>query len=378
MQVGFSDTNVSKFAGSTEKIDPKIKDDSVHIYAYDWATLLKDYKIEETYYENLRTDEIIQQLAGLAGIDSSKIDLEIGYLTIEFAWFPEGSIWYYITQIAEAEGGMVFFDKDGILTFWNRLHFKSSDESVYDFSFDTNILELDYKVSKDRVKNKIEVKANPKKRLEDKTIYSIQDDVPIINAGETTEVWAQYFYGLEISVPALNVQVPTIGVDILGNAQADGGGADMSAYLSISSYSIFRESIKMNIINNHSTDTIYVTTINITGDPIVIKSRIESIEDDQPSQSIYGVQLLEIDNDYLDDADYAETLASQRLEELKDPLDFIKIETVGVPFLEVGDKVTVQKSFDGTTEDFYIISNRWRQDDDFIQTLELQKKVTIN
>jgi len=106
--------------------------------------------------------------------------------------------------------------------------------------------------------------------------------------------------------------------------QEDGGGADMSAYLSISSYSIFRESIKINIANSHPTDTIYVTTINITGDPIVIKSRIEATKEDQASKSIYGVQVLSIENDLLDDSDYAETLATQRLAELKDPLDFIK------------------------------------------------------
>jgi hypothetical protein len=378
VEVGFSDNNVNKFSGAIEKIDPKLKEDSVHIYSYDWATLLKDFKIEEIYYENLRTDEIITRLAGLAGVDSSKIDLETGNLTIEFAWFPEGTIWYYMTQVAEAEGGAIFFDTEGILKFWNKDHFKETDESIYDFTFDTNILDLDYEVSKNRVRNRIEVRANPKKKLESKTIYSVQDDPTSISAGSTQEVWAQYFYGLERSVPALNVEVPVIGTDIIGNSQSDGGGTDLSAYLSISSYSIFRESIRINIANSHPTDTIYITTINITGDPIVTKSRVESTEEDQPSQSIYGVQILSIENDLIDDQDYADTLAEQRLAELKDPLDFIRIEAVGVPFLEPGDKVNVERSFDGTKEDFYIVSNRWRQDDDFIQTLELQKKVIIN
>jgi len=377
LSVGFSNSNISKFAGMIEKIDPKLEEDSVHIYSYDWATLLKDYKIEKIYYENLRTDEIIQRLASLAGVDSSKIDLETGYLTIEFAWLPEGSIWYYMAQIAEAEGGMVFSDSGGVLHFWNRLHFKENDESQYTFTFDTNIISLDYEISKVKVKNRIEVKASPKKLLSSKIIYSVQD-VPILNVGATDEIWCQFFYGLEDSVPALNVQVPVIGTDIIGNSQEDGGGTNLSAYLSISSYSIFRESIKLNIKNNHPTDTVYLTTVNITGDPIVTKSRIESIKEDQTSQSIYGVQTLAIENDYLDDADYAETLATQRLKELKDSLDFIRIEAIGVPFLRVGDKVTVQRSFDGTQEDFYIVSNRWRQDDDFIQTLELQKRVIIN
>ena len=136
LALGFSDNNIVKFAGLTEKLDPNISEDSIHIYSYDWATFLKDYKIEETFYENLRTDEIIQQLASIAGIDSSKIELETGYLTIEFAWLPEGSIWYYMTQVAEAEGGMVFFDNNGILKFWNRLHFDGIGGALHNFSFD--------------------------------------------------------------------------------------------------------------------------------------------------------------------------------------------------------------------------------------------------
>lgn len=377
LQAGFSNVNVKKFSGLIERLTPKLKEDTIHIYAYDWATSLKDYKIEETYYENLRTDEIIQQLASTAGVDSSKISLEQGLLTIEFAWLPEGSIWYYMTQVAETEGGMVFFDEEGVLTFWNRTHFSVDDPVVHNFTFAENIMNFDYEVSKDRVKNRIEVKANPKKKLENKTIYSVQD-IQSIAPGETQEIWCQFFYGREDSVSALNVEVPTIGTDILGNAQQDGGGADLSAYLAISSYSIFRESIKLNILNSHPSTTIYLTKVNITGDPIVIKSRIESIKENATSRSLYGTQILAIENDLLDDSDYAETLATQRLTELKDPQDFVRIEAIGVPYLKVGDKVNVERSFDGVKEDFYVVANRWQQHGDFVQNLELQKKVIYN
>jgi hypothetical protein len=44
----------------------------------------------------------------------------------------------------------------------------------------------------------------------------------------------------------------------------------------------------------------------------------------------------------------------------------------------VGDRVNVQRSFGGEREDFHVISNRWRMEDDFTQTLELEKKSTIS
>jgi hypothetical protein len=59
-------------------------------------------------------------------------------------------------------------------------------------------------------------------------------------------------------------------------------------------------------------------------------------------------------------------------------MDFITIDVVGVPYLQCGDKVSVQRSFDGEMENFYIVSNRWRVEDDFTQTLELQKRVIVN
>ena len=376
VNIGFKDNNARKFAGSIQSIVPKIKDDKISVYCYDWVNVLKDKKITSTYYENLRTDQIIENLAQLAGIDSSSMNLEEGQLTIEFAWLQEGSIWTYINQVAEAEGGIVFFDEEGTLNFYNRNHFDTYPDPVYGFTFDDNIMDLDFEVSKQNVKNRIEIKAYPKKKLTSKTIYDLTDSIAI-DAGQTEEIWGQFNYGVETVVPAINVQVPVVGTDILANTESDGSGTDVSSDIEISSYSIFQESIKVNIKNN-SSSTVYITKFTITGDPIVIKSRIEIVKEDSNSKSLYGTQILSIENNLLDDEDYAETLAEKKLNELKEPLDTIKIDCVGVPYLRVGDIVSAQRSFDGKSENFQIIKNRWQLIDDFVQHLTLQKKVGIS
>lgn len=376
VNVGFANENMRKFAGSIQKIVPNIKDDVVTAYCYDWVNVLKDKKIISTYYENLRTDQIISNLAGLAGIDSGKMNLEEGQLSIEFAWFPEGSIWTYINQVAEAEGGIVFFDEEGVLTFYNRIHFSTYPDPIYGFSFDENIMDLGFEISKDKVKNRIEIKANPKKKLVDKIIYELEE-AQSISPGDTIEVWGQYNYGVEVSVPALNVSVPELGTDILANSQADGLGTNRTANIQITSYSIFQESIKVNIKNNFGS-TVYITKFNVTGDPIVTKSRIEVVAEDANSQSLYDTQILAIENNLMDNDGYAETLAAQKLSEMKDPIDTISIEVIGAPFLRVGDIVSVQRSFDGTYQNFQIIKARWRMDGDFMQNLELQKKLGIS
>ncbi len=374
--IGFKGNNIRKFAGSISNIKPNLKNDIVTAYCYDWVNVLKDKKIVSTYYENLRTDQIIANLASLAGIDASKLNLEVGELTIEFAWLQEGSIWTYINQVSEAEGGIVFFDAEGVLNFYNRTHFDTYPDPIYGFTFDKNITNLEFEISKSKVKNRIEVKANPKKKLVSKTIYDLVDSQQI-DPGETVEVWGQFNYGTETTVPALNVQVPAVGTDILANSSSDGSGSDESSNISIISYSIFQESIKVNIRNN-SASSIYITKFTITGDPIVTKTRIEVIKEDSNSISLYDTQILTIENDLMDDESYAEILASKKLSEMKDPLDTVSIEIIGVPFLKVGDIVSVQRSYSGKSDNFQIIKNKWQFSDDLMQTLTLQKKVGIS
>lgn len=375
VEVGFNTIHVPKFSGFSDRIKPSTKGDTVQIHAYDFADRLKDIIIEDKYYSNKRTDQIITELATLADIDSSKMELEVGTLTPEFAYFPEGSIWYYMAQVAEAEGGRIFFDEEGILRFWSRTHYSIYQNTAYIFDFTDHIQNIDYEISNEKVKNRIVVKAKPRQLLVNERVFH-DDTAQSLENGENKEFFCQFAFRNEISIPALNVSVPVLGVDIKATENADGSGSDLSSYLSISSYYTFRESMRINLQSSYS-GTLYVTTFNIYGDPIVIKKQIEQITYDSDSQGLYDVQTLQIENDLIPDDASALVLAEQRLEELKDPRDFITIDVIGVPYLQIGDKVSVQRSFDGTFEDFYVVKNRWRFEEDFVQTLDLEKKVIV-
>ena len=372
-EVGFADNNIPKFTGLVNKFVPNIKSDVMQVYAYDLADRLKDILIEDKYYENKRSDELIQELASLAGIGIEQLTLETGTNTVEFAYFQEGSIWTYMNQVAEAEGGRVFFDETGRLNFWNRTHFRDNVDVKYTFDFDSDMMDLKYDISKEKTKNRIYVKAYPKKKLINVRIYN-DTSVLSIGPGETQEFFCQYNYLQEVSVPALNVQIPGIGTDIIANTNEGGTGSNISSSISISSYSIFRESMRINL-RNENASTAYLTRFRIYGDPIVIARRIEIIKEDTNAQAIYNVQELQIENNLITSDAFAETLAVQKLAELKDPRDFITIDVVGVPYLQLGDMVSVQCSYAGEYKNFCIVKNSWSFKDDFIQTLDLEKKV---
>ena len=151
-EIGFANLSVPKFAGLINKLDPKLKDDTIHIYAYDWVDKVKDTLITGELYQDMRPDELIAILADKSGISAERRVLETSSKTLDFAYFPEASAWFYMTQIAEAEGGRVFFDEQGTLTFWNKEHMTDHESSVFDFTMDQHILDLDYFISKDNIK----------------------------------------------------------------------------------------------------------------------------------------------------------------------------------------------------------------------------------
>lgn len=370
--VGFSDYIVPKFTGLIDKIVPDIKNDTVQIHAYDWTDKLKDTLITSELYQNVRSDQLIGYLADMVGISVGRRKLEQGVDTIDFAWFQEGSAWTYMQQIAEAEGGRIFFDEEGILNFWNRNHYFNQNENpVYTFNFNDNILDLKYDISKDKIKNRIVVKAQPKQLL-NKTIIYNDTNQPSLSYDNIQEFWCQFAYSSDSSVSAINVEVPTIGQNIIANTKADGTGTNVSSYLAITSHYVFSESIKINIVSTYP-ETIYITKFQVLGQPIVVKKNIQYVAEDYKSQRLYDVQELQIENDLIDSEEYAKLLGDQKLAELKDPRDLIQIECIGVPYLQLGDLVRVQNSFEGTYDNYFISKNRWRMDGEFVQNLDLIK-----
>jgi hypothetical protein len=148
----------------------------------------------------------------------------------------------------------------------------------------------------------------------------------------------------------------------------------MSSYIEITSDSIFAESYKMNIKNNYSAP-VYITQIVIEGQPIVIAKEIEVIKEDTDSQALYEVQELPIENNFIDEESFANSLAEIKLLTKKDARNFIEIEAIGAPHLQIGDVVSVESGFNKITYNYKIIKNQEQLDGDYIQTLTLERKL---
>lgn len=375
-EIGFSEDNVPKFTGLIDSFTPDIKEDTVSVHAYDLADKVKDFMVTSELLADARSDELIAFLADACGIPESERILEVGEHISKYAWFPEASAWTYMNQIAEAEGGRVFFDESGKLNFWNRTTSSYQNRlPVYTFTLKDHIINSSYQVAKGKIKNRIVVKAKPKTLLDTTTIF-YDTTAPVIEVGETKEFWCQFSHDQETTVPAINVEYPVIGVDIKGNTAQDGSGYEVISQLSITSSSLFAESFKLNIKNSY-TEPVYLYHFELFGQPIVIEKEIDIIREDSVSQGLYDVQELQIENNFIDDEFYAASLAETKLATMKEPRNFLEIEVVGVPYLQVGDVVSVEESFDGIFGNYTIVKNSWQLDGDFVQKLTLEKKITL-
>jgi hypothetical protein len=126
------------------------------------------------------------------------------------------------------------------------------------------------------------------------------------------------------------------------NAQADGGGADLTANCPLTASTEIGEGAQITITNN-SGSTGYVTLLTATGDAIYAPD-INVIESsDSTSQADYGKRVLHTKSRWVEDTDYAIALADWLLSNLKDPAQYPIIQMEDQPtkqfYLDLYDRV---------------------------------------
>jgi len=378
--------NIQKFTGVTEGIYPDIISDEISFHCLDFSKELEAKQATTAMYQNLSTCSGISLLAAEAGIASGTVEIDAGRHIIPFMWFQEGSIWYYMQQIAEAEGGRVFFDEDGVLKFWNRDHFISSGTAVDTLNFDKTT-NLSWRIDKDNIKNHIIVKATPRSVQARQLVYT-HGTYEEIRPGETKEVWCRF-----VDADRNNEGLPCVGVEqpiasssttsgYLANSRPDGTGSNLTSSVVVSSWYGFAESARINFRNN-GTQTAYITSLTIWAAPAKVTEDIYEEAKDDDSIALYGDQVLQIENNLINSRSIARSIAYKKLEELKDPKTHLKADVSGKGYYQVGDLVTVQDDFldtttgSGTYQDLMIKSNQWQITDDLYQKLEFEKIVIL-
>lgn len=328
---GFKGINIPQFVGLTEtapKVERSTRTATVH--CMDFLSSLFNKNLDSTVMlQDVYTHEVLEYLFDLFELLPSQYVLDDSFNQISFVYWEKGvNLGTAVRDLMQAELGSLYMDELGIIRFKNRV--KVSSSPVYTFN-NSNI--VDYSISDEtNIINVVEIRANVRAVQPMQPVYTLFEPIFII-AGQTKE---EFF---SLTDPITSVGTIT---NYLANTQADGEGTDATSDITIDDVYAFANSAKVTFTNNGTTDA-YLTELEIpgtpakaTGDPLYIRL----VDEDSVDQ--FEEQVLEINNDFVQTSDAANSLGLSLLNYYGNYGNNIQLEVKGSPALQTGDNISVE------------------------------------
>lgn len=274
---------------------------------------------------------------------------DVGLQEISAAWWGGNTALYEVKTACESEGARFYADELGALHFENRQFYNNNEEykvSVHEFNFD-RMTDFQHPDNVQDIINKVIVTMKPRVVQATKEIWNY-GYTPSIGASETRTIWAQ----LNDPCPTTTdgIVQPASTTDYTANTSADGTGTDKTAQLSIT-ITRFVDAVKIDVTNNDAS-TVYLTFLRLRGTPAEEQPAVSVTVEDATSIAKYGERPeggLKIENKYLSDETYADTLADQLIDWYADHLTRIVLTGRAIPQLQIGDMISVVNNDTATT-----------------------------
>ncbi len=377
---GGIDNLLQQFVGLTSKpplVD--LRNRTVDISASDFIGYILDSYVDKTaMFTAERTDVLIGAALQDLGFATSQYELDPGLNIVPFGLFETGSKWgNYVDQLVRSENGHLYQDESGIIRFENRQHW--SNFPYYNTQRVITTAQVINQVlpNSDHIINVVEVIASP--RSVDAASDVIWQATQYAGTGVITlapgdnEIWANY------DDPIFEVDTPQ-GLTGTGqtsiwvaNTLDDGTGTDLTGSVILKSITNFAQSSKL-IFTNPTSQQIFLTTLDIwgraarkTGD-IYYKGKVGS------SITAYGEQILSIDNNYIQDSSWAQSLAEMMLRDFSRPESLIELTISAIPELQLGDLI----SWQGHQWRVWDIKTQIDPNIGFIQDLKLLQRTIVS
>lgn len=351
------------FTGYIKNIHPSYRTKVCSLECYDNQVLVYNKRANGIVYQDKRSDQLLSTLAELAGLTDDQFSFDIGTHIVNFGYFEDRNVWPIMGEIAVAERGRVFFDRDGILKFWNRdkLHNRHAAITV---SLEDHITDLDYSVSEHEIKNAVIVQATPRASAGVKVVWS-SGNAEYLNPYTDTLVWIpannSQVATLELDDPCTTFITPIKNTDYTANSAQDGTGDDLTDNIVINEFVNYGNAVFISVLNIGDTDA-YLTKFQVRGNPAEILKWIRVTSTDDESIDNYGRQEFKIENNFIDSEDSAREISEEELYRRKDSVNLFRINIVGIPHLLCGDVINVEHQ-SGVFKEFMINEMTWDLDD---------------
>lgn len=385
LHLGFGDELIPIFVGLTEKrpeIDERGK--TARFHCIDFLKAIMNISLdEELMFQDYRTDEIISEVLQTAGLTTSQFDLDTGGVIVPFAYFKKGSkVGDALNEIAEAELGNISLDENGVIRFQNRLNW-ADNTSSWTFNKDNTI---ERKNAGGELINVVEVYSRARevqakqKLFESNGVVQFDDKTDFLGPGETKTVILDFKdeYG-ELPVTSADDPDYVSGATTslyATNEKRDGTGRALNTGITLDSSSLFSTAMKLTFSNAGSLP-VYLTRLEIHATPAKVAQDIYIREADATSIGTndgYEEHIHKIENDYIQDAVAATSIAKIILEDRAADDDQQILIVKGVPQLQIGDVVTYTD--ENQNETYFVTGiNGIFNSSGFRQVLRISKRV---
>lgn len=315
-------------------------------------------------YENTQARAYLEDLVDMIGRDpivSGDQLFDPGAVLPEFQWLDDETIWDELAIIAEAQAGRVWFDKDGDLHFEDSGHWVRGNTNSYD---DPTVSQATITVASmadlsptydlDSVWNHVIVEYSPRYRGWEQPVYTASEILTIAPSESGKEHRAQYHN-------------PVLGALVTPEGETDylavtGGGEDITADVTITVANAYSGYAKLSMSNANSDYTAYLTKLQLRGVPLLSDAPIKVERENATSIAQYGRRTWTVRrNPYVQSEFHAIMLADFLLSRFKDPVQIIRLKGIPArPWLEPGDRITIQAALPGIDDPYLITEISWR------------------
>lgn len=316
--------------------------------------LLQDKKTTTMYLEQY-ADDWLTVLASEGGVAAT--DFDEGLFAIPFCWLDDENLWTEMCKAANADGGWLFFDRNGTLTFENAEAWAADarhTSSQLTFSV-SRVRDYNLAFQWQDVYNEVIVEYAPRVQKGAAVLYEL-DEVVRVLPGETRSITAR------LRFPASSINAPVANKDyyIVSNS-----GEDLTGDVTVG-LTKYAQRVEVQFASSHAFHVAYVNEFRLSGRPLVgyqaLQEKLQSTDSDIGDPSSSTAKTLRVGgNEYIQSVAQARFLAELLRDRSKKARQiFIAREMPAIPTLQPGDRVTAVESGSGLNHAAFLTSINWR------------------
>lgn len=299
------------------------------LYLRDMGYAYVQCKRSSPMLSGLRADEVLAYYADLASILSVDRVLMVASERIPFAWLDDESVLEEMWQVAQAVGGRCYFDQLGCLRFETATAWAGRTTTVWHFTQqDYGNLRATYAI--DNLASDVVVEWAPRYISLVDTVYTLTE-AKLIRPGETLTFEARFtnpLYGY-VELTADDYKIISVG----------GGDLGTAVVLTLPPVLRYAQRCTVQVVNNHPTLAALLIFLQIRGYPLVggptDQVSVQAAPNVLPLTRLRSLR----GNAYVQTAVQADALSQLLLGRCQQLAVAWQLQTMGVPQLELGDRV---------------------------------------